>query len=257
MLHEQIEDVVRPLAPVVDIPHDVQAVHGQPLDEGAEALDDLLRPVDIDNGGDDVLVIGLLVLLVVVGMEQLVQNIAEGLGHSLAHLGTGVFGGHQLANLHQPVEGDAVPIVHIDGVPLDFLHLFLGVIDKGGEPGPLLFRHGMSENHVHLFPDDAGSVVENMAEGLILAMEVAHEMLGALGQVAYGVQVNDLGADGRDVRVLLGQQLKIILLAAQLLILQAHGGPPFRQLQARRARRAAVLSVFSHDTPKSSRPMWP
>ena len=207
--HQQIQNLVRPGSPVVNIAHDVQPVHRQPLDQGGQGDDKFIRPPHLDNGGNDVLIIPLLVSLVIVGVQQLVDDIFEFRRQGLAHLGPGVFGGGELAYLHQPVKGDAVPVLHVDPFPLDLLDLFRGIINQGGEPGPFLLRHGVAEGQIHLFPDDAGAVVENMAESLLLPMEVAHEMLGALGKVEDGVEIDQLGTHSLDGGILPGQQLQV------------------------------------------------
>ena len=67
----------------------------------------------------------------------------------------------------------------------------------------------MAEGQIHLFPDDAGAVVENMAKSLFFPVEVAHEMLGALGEVEDGVEIDQLGTHSLDGGILPGQQLQV------------------------------------------------
>lgn len=58
--------------------------------------------------------------------------------------------------------------------------------------------------------DDAGAVVEDVLEGLVLTVHVRDEVLGALGQVENGLQVDDLGEDGLRRRELLGEKLQVL-----------------------------------------------
>ena len=124
----------------------------------------------------------------------------------------------------------------------------------------LLLRHGMAEHHIHLFPDDPGAVVEDMAEGLVLPMQIAHEMLGALGQVEDGAEIDDFGAHRLNIRILRRQQPEELeRLRRRTLRLCPHPfhlRPPPRHSPSA-ARSAPARSVFSHGTPRSSRPRWP
>ena len=64
-----------------------------------------------------------------------------------------------------------------------------------------------------------------MEEGLVLPVDVGDEVLGPLGQVQNGLQVDDLGAGGLYRGVLPGQQLQV----AQLLWAEGlfcHDDPP-------------------------------
>ena len=46
---------------------------------------------------------------------------------------------------------------------------------------------------LHALADDSGAVVEDVLEGLVLAVYIAHEVLGPLWQVEDGLKVYDLG----------------------------------------------------------------
>ena len=98
-------------APVEDVPHHVEVVHRQALDELAELHQEVGGPADVDDGGDDVLVVVPLVVVFVVGVQHLIDDVGVLPGHGLAHLGAGVLGGYLLAALHQPVDGNFLPIL--------------------------------------------------------------------------------------------------------------------------------------------------
>ena len=83
------------------------------------------------------------------------------------------------------------------GLP-HLLQLFRRVVDQCAETAALTFRHGAVEDIIHLFPDDAGAVIENMLKRLRLAVQIAHEMLGALGEVTERVEADQRGACRRD-----------------------------------------------------------
>ena len=48
-----------------------------------------------------------------------------------------------------------------------------------------------------------------MPHRAVLAVQVAYEVLRALGQGEDGAEIYDLGADGRLIRVLFGQELQV------------------------------------------------
>ena len=57
---------------------------------------------------------------------------------------------------------------------------------------------------------DARAVVEDVHKGFVLAMHIAHKMLGALGQVEDGREVDDLGECGLLGGELFRQQAQIL-----------------------------------------------
>ena len=197
-------------------------VHRQALDELAQLDEEVGSPVQIDDGVDDVLVIVPLVRLIflVVGVDQLVDDIGVLRGHGLAHLGAGVLGADQAAQVDEPVEGDTVPLPHILRLPLDLLQLLLGVVNEGGQLVPVGAGDSGAQQLVDLHPHHAGGGVEDVLESLVLSVDIGQEVLGALGQVLDGPQVDDLGAGGLDVGIVPGQQLQVL----QPLGGKGHGG---------------------------------
>ena len=202
-------------------------VHSQTLDEFAQLYQEVGSAVDVDDGGDDILVVVPLIRVLIVGVNHFINDIGILRRHGLTHLGAGILGAHQPAHLNQTVEGDAVPLPHIGGLPLDLLQLFLGIVDKGGQLVQIGFGNSGSKERVQLFPHHAGGRIQNMQEGLILPVNVRDKVFRALGQVLDGVQVDDLGAGCLDVGVLPGQHLQIVEIFRAVCFFGCHGGASF------------------------------
>ena len=220
--HQAVHDDVGAGAPVKDVPHQVEVVHRQALDELAQLDQEIGRPVQVDDGVDDVFIVIPLVRLIflVVGVDQLVDDIGVLRRHGLAHLGPGVLGADQAAQVDEPVEGDAVPFPHIVALPLDLLQLLLGVVDEGGQLVPVGAGDSGAQQLVDLHPHHAGGGVEDVLEGLVLPVDVGQEVFGALGKVLDGPQVDDLGTGGLDIGIVPGQQPQVL----QPLGGKGHGG---------------------------------
>ena len=77
-----------------------------------------------------------------------------------------------------------------------------GIIYQHRKAAPLLKGKGMFKQLVYLFVYGAGGIAQNMQKSLMLAMYIAHKVLGALGQAAYGLQLYYLGACGIDRGIL-------------------------------------------------------
>ena len=206
---KHVQYPVRVRAAVKNIADDVQPVHRQPLDQHAQRFDELVRAAQLDQGFQNLLVVDeLVVVLVRLGVQQLVQHIGVLGRHGLAHLAARVAGGQGTAQPDQPVQ-----VFFIEGrrhVAQLQLHgeLFLRVVDQGEEIIPLLLGHLPGELLLRFFADDPGAVVQNVAEGLVLAVQVGHKMLRPLRQVEDGLQVDDLGIQGLVVRKPFGQQVQ-------------------------------------------------
>ncbi len=88
--HQQFQNDVRAGAAVEQVAHDVQLVHGQPLDQLAQTDDELVGPAVLDDAAHDLPVIQVLVVVLKVGVEQLIQDIAAAGGQALPHMLPGV-----------------------------------------------------------------------------------------------------------------------------------------------------------------------
>ena len=109
VVEQQVQDDVGPGAAVEQIPHDVQLVHRQPLDELAQPGDEPVGPAVFDDAAHDLAVIEVFVVVLKVGVEQLVQHIAAPRRQAGADIAAGMLGGHQPANVDQPEQRLAVP----------------------------------------------------------------------------------------------------------------------------------------------------
>ena len=224
VVHQHVQDGVRPLAAVKDVPHDVQMVHRQPLNQAGQGNDEVVSLLELEQGVDDLLVVEqLVVVLVALGMQQLVQDVAVGRRHRLAHLGAGVFGGKQLCQVDQALQHKAVPLLAAAPLLPDLFELFLRVVDQCAQAGTLHRGQRLGKQYVHLFPDDAGGIVEDVLEGLIFPVQIAHKVLGAFGQIEDCLQVDDFGADLLPGRIFFRQQAQEFDAVAY----HVHGTPPF------------------------------
>ena len=159
VLHQGVQNDVRPGPPVEQVPHHVELVHHHALDDPAHRLDEVLGPVDVDDGVDDVLVVVLFIVNLVVGVEQLVNDVGVFRRQGLADLGTGVLGGGQAAHLDEPVEGDAVPFAHVVDLVPQLFQLLRRIVDEGGKLVPVRPGNGGLKQFVDLLPHHAGGGV--------------------------------------------------------------------------------------------------
>ena len=93
---------------------------------------------------------------------------------------------------------------------MDAAEFGLGVVDERAELGLLVHGELELEGRLDALADDARAVVEDVLEGLVLAVDVRDEVLGALRQVEDGLEVDDLGVDGLGRRELLRKKLEIL-----------------------------------------------
>ena len=63
------------------------------------------------------------------------------------------------------------------------LELLVRVVNERAEVRLLLLGERVAEDVVDVLPYHARAVVQDVQERLVLAVQVAHEMLGALGQI--------------------------------------------------------------------------
>ena len=163
------------------------------------------------------------------GMEQLVQNVAAADGQTLPHMLTGVLRGDQAADVDEPQQGRGVPLfqlVLVGAAGLELRQLLVGIIDEGGQLRTGSYRDGFPQHDIDLFPDDAGGRVQDVDEGFIFAVQVAHEVLGALGQLEQCLCADDLAGRRRLGRVVPRQQRQIFQMISDLFVFGTHGFLP-------------------------------
>ena len=195
--HEAVHDDVAVGAAVVDVAHDVQVVDGEALDECRERADEVADAARLEDGLNDALVVDVAVgLLAAARVEELVDDVGVGHGHGLPHLGARVGVREVAGELDELHEGRAVPRGRVLALLLDALELLVGVVDEGAELGLLAGGELVAEDRLDALADDARAVVDDVVELLRVAVDVGDEVLGGLGQVEDGLEVDDLGVDG-------------------------------------------------------------
>ena len=209
--HEAVHDLGRPAAAVEDVAHQVEMVDHQALDEVGERADKVLARVRLQNRGDDALMVAhAVVVLVGVRVQQLVDDVGVVARDGLAHLGARVAARKRARDREQPVEHGLVPRRRVLVRAAGELELFVRIVDERAQLALLLLGKGAGEDLVHVLAHHARAVVEDVQERLVLTVKVAHEMLGALGQVEDGLQVDDLGEHRLLRGELLGEQAEVL-----------------------------------------------
>ncbi len=220
---ERVHDDVGALAAVVDVAEDVQRIDAQTLDHVADGDDEFIGL----SAGDDCLhharVVHLFVFLRRSLVEQLLDDIGEFRRERLAHLGAGVLRRHCLKHLYQTVERDVVEIVKIFLFLGDQVELLLRIIDQRAELRQFRVAHGVAVDLMDLALDIARRVLEDMAESLVLAVEVGHEMLRPFGEVENCLEVDDFRRGRLDAAEILRQQLEHAPVAFYLFRREARG----------------------------------
>ena len=84
------------------------------------------------------------------------------------------------------------------------------VVDERAEVRLLGPRELKAEGRGNALADDAGAVVEDVLEGVVLTVDVRDKVLRTLGEVEYGLEVDDLGVGGAHRGELLGKKLKVL-----------------------------------------------
>jgi len=209
--HEPIKDEVGVRPAIEDVADEVHAVHREALDELGERADEVVGGAGVYDRVDDALVVGEASLpLVGRDVQQLVDDVGVLDGHRLAHLRARVRAREVAGESDEPHERDGVPLLRGAALVVDPTELGLGVVDERAEIGLLVLGNFKLEGRLHALADDAGAVVEDVLEGLVLAVDVRDEVLGTLGQVEDGLEVDDLGVDRLGGRELLREKLEIL-----------------------------------------------
>ena len=224
--HQQVKDDVGAGAAVEQVAHDVELVHSQPLDELTETDDELIGAAILDDAADDLAVVKVFVVVLEVGVEQLIQNVTAAGRQAGPDMLPGVLGRDEAADVDEPQQRLTVPLFQcflVGAALLELGQLLARIIDQSRQLGPRPLRHGIPQHNVYLFADDAGSGVQDMYERLVLTVQVAHEVLGAFGQLEQCLCADDL-AGGRCLRgVVPGQKAQIFQVVPDLFGLCTHG----------------------------------
>jgi len=209
--HESVENEVGVRPAVEDVADEVHVVHRETLDERGERANEVVGRAGVYDRVDDALMVGETCLsLVGRDVEKLVDDVGVLDGHRLADLGARVRAREMAGETYEPHERDGVPLLSGVALVVNSSELGLGVVDERAEVGLLVLGDLELEGRLHTLADDAGAVVEDVLEGLVLAVDVRDEVLGALGQVEDGLEVDDLGVDRLGGRELLREKLEIL-----------------------------------------------
>ena len=223
--HEQVQDDVRARAAVEQITHDMQLVHSQMLDQFAQPDDKAIRAAIFYDAAHDLAIIQVFVVILEMGVQQLVQNIAAAGRQALAHMVTGMLGGNQTADVDKPQQRIRIPLLQCffaAAACLELWQLLVGVIDQRRQFGTAMLRHGVAQHLIHLFADDTGGGVQDMHKGFVFAVQIAHEMLGAFGQLEQCLRADDLAGRCRLRGVVPGKQGQILQVLTDLIGFGAH-----------------------------------
>ena len=237
--HQAVENTVGARAAVKQITHDMQPVNGQPLDDLTEPHNVGVSAVIAQDALDDLTVVLVLVVVLKMGVEQFVQNVAAVLGQAAAHMVAGVLAGNKPAQVDQPQQRQAVPCVQIGLARLQFRQLLIGIVDQRCQLGALLGGDIRPQHSVDLLMDNARCAVQDMYKRLMLAVQITHKMLGALGQAQQRLNADDLAGGCGHRLVFLGKQAQI----AQMFIRILHG-------QAPSCTFGSYLWIIAHFSPK-------
>jgi len=120
------------------------------------------------------------------------------------------------------MDGDAIPVLQILLARLDELELLLGIVDERAELLLLALTDVIAEELVHLTLDVAGGILQDVAEGLALAVDIGQKVLGALGQRHDGLEIDDLGRGGGDGGERLREQLQIVHVGLCGMMMSSH-----------------------------------
>ena len=209
--HDLLENRIRPRTAVKEIPDNVHVIHSQPLHQHCHRLDELSTAVNLHDHIQQPLVIDELRLICLrPRIHELDDHRREPIRDEALHLRQRIFIGHELGQLDKPRQILPVPFRCIPAFDAHALDLFLRIVDQRAELGLLLVRQPRPENIVHFLLDDAGAVVQYMEERLILAMQVAHEMLDALWQAKLRLQMHQPLINGFFRRIFFRQEPQIL-----------------------------------------------
>ena len=162
-----------------------------------------------DDRRDDAVVVRLLILHLLLLVQKLFDDIGVVFGKRPSHLGARILGRDAAVDAHQAVDGRLVPIVEFLFRRFDEGKLLLGIVDERCERFLLLGGEGIFEFFVDLLADGARTVLQDVQEGFVLAVDVGDEVLGALGQVENGRKVDDLHGGVVRRRILQRELLQI------------------------------------------------
>ena len=213
VIHEAVHDAVALVSAIVYIAHQMQMVHCKALDERGEGRDEVFGGPDLYDGLDDAHMVLMAARLAYGGgAEELIDDVGIRFGHGLAHLGARVEARKIAREADEAQQRLEIPFAVDDPRLLEARELLARIVDERAEIVLLDGGELMAEGGADAFAHDARAVVEDVQEGLVLAVDIAHEVLGALREVEDCLEVDDLGVRRLDGGELLGEEQEILAL---------------------------------------------
>ena len=186
VVHENVHNIIRPVAPVINISENMEMVDDQTSRKLRERLDKALRTSDPDDRIDDLLVVGFLILDITALRDQLIDHICIISRHGFSDFGPRVLAGRIFADLDQTVQHDPVPVFHLRIVRDLFLHqldLLGRIVDQRRQLPDIFFRQRPSVDLIDLLPHRTGTVPDNMRKSLILSVDICDKVLCSFRQI--------------------------------------------------------------------------
>ena len=188
----------------------MKLVDGQTLDDIGDSNDEVVGTTCGYYGVDNHVYIICLVGIIGTLMKQFLDDIREIVGQRLAHLGMGVLARYKTTYRNELMKRDAIPV---DDVRLGSLYQFeflVGIIDEGAKFLHVRLAHGVAKQLVHLTLNIARSILQDVLECLVLAMNVSKKVFCTFREVQNGLKIYYLHACLRDIGKRLSQQMKIL-----------------------------------------------
>ena len=143
-------------------------------------------------------------------VQQLVDDVGVIARDGLTHLGAGIAARKRAGNHNELVEHGLVPGGRVLAPAADKIDLLARIVDERAQLALFVKGERVAKDLVDMLARDARAVVEDVHKGFVLAVHIAHKMLGALGQVEDGREVDDLGECGLLGGKLSRQQAQIL-----------------------------------------------
>ena len=155
--HQTVHDNIRPGPSVKNIAYNMQVVHRHGFNHPTDGLDHLAGLTDLQNGIDQGFIVGLLEFYIRPAAEQLVNDIGIIRWHGIPQLIAGMLCRYEPAQIHQPLQRDPVPLLHILHCICRQRQLCRGVVDQCSQIIQLLIGEIFPEQGLQLIPHLSGA----------------------------------------------------------------------------------------------------
>ena len=207
VLFQCIHDNMGTGSSVVNVPHNMQMINYQTLNEIGKRDDEFRRPSDFDNGMDNLIVICFFVMNLRFFRDQFFNDIRKVLRQCLSYLTAGVLGRYSFRNLNQSVQRDLIPVLNIVLCLQDQFQFLPRIIDQCCKTLLILLTEGIPEFLIDFPAHGAGSVFQDVTKLFILSVYIRQKMLCSFGKIENCLQIDNLRRGCRNRRILIGQAL--------------------------------------------------